>query len=56
MPGKTPYGKSSWGLRPDGTRGPINKNDPAYQHPNPAHRTASINRGVEKVRKNIHYG
>jgi hypothetical protein len=56
MPGKTPYGKSSWGLRPDGTRGPIDKNDPAYKHPNPAHRTASINRGVEKVRKNIQYG
>ena len=56
MPGKTPYGKSSWGLRPDGTRGPIDKNDPAYKHPNPAHQKLAKSRGVEKVRKNIHYG
>ena len=54
MPGKTPYGKSSWGLRPDCTRGPIDKNDPAYKHPNPAHQISK--RGVERVRKNTNYG
>ena len=54
MPGKTPYGKSSWGLRPDGTRGPIDKNDTAYKHPNPANQIS--NRGVERVRKNTNYG
>jgi len=55
MPGQTPYGKSSWGLRPDGTRGPIDKNDPAYQHPNPAHRPKLADRGITKAPKK-YYG
>jgi len=51
MPGKTEYGKSSYGLRPDGTMGIINKNDPAYQHPNPIHRKTKADRGITKSPK-----